>query len=98
MAKRESDDEPEHPGTVIATTLSDHNRSAAARRLGVSRNALYNVMNGTSSVTPEMAVRVEQSYGVPADKLVEMQGKHDIWEARQKLREEEAKSKGKQKP
>lgn len=88
MTKHKSDDEPEHPGTVIATTLSDHNRSAAARRLGVSRNALYNVMNGTSGVTPEMAVRVEQSYGVPADKLIEMQGKHDIWEARQRLKNE----------
>lgn len=45
----------------------------AAGRLGVGRPALSNLLNGKAALSPNMAVRLEKSFGVDRQKLLEMQ-------------------------
>jgi antitoxin HigA-1 len=76
--------EPGHPGAVIAEVIEAMAVSKAemARRLGVTRAALYNVLAERSAVSADMAVRFEAATGTSADLLVAMQAGHDLWRAR----------------
>jgi antitoxin HigA-1 len=77
--------EPAHPGALVAEVIETLSCSKAemARRLGVTRAALYNVIEERSAVSAEMAVRFESATGTSADLLVKMQAGHDLWRARQ---------------
>lgn len=45
----------------------------AAKRLGIGRPALSNLLNGKASLSREMAVRLEKAFGADADKLLRLQ-------------------------
>ena len=45
----------------------------AASRLGVGRPALSNLLNGNAALSPDMAVRLEKSFGANRQKLLHMQ-------------------------
>lgn len=84
---------PLHPGKVIAGILEDIGMPAreAARSLGVHHQTLINVLNGTSVISPEMAVRLQAFMGngeQGAEFWLRMQASHDLWHARQKLKAE----------
>jgi antitoxin HigA-1 len=76
---------PAHPGALIAEVLetSGLSKAEAARQLGVTRAALYNVLDERSAVSADMAVRFEAVTGTSADLLVRMQAGFDLWRARQ---------------
>jgi Plasmid maintenance system antidote protein len=59
---KNSSEAPGHPGTYVRQTIipSDMSVKEAAERLGVGRPALSNFLNGKSSLSPEMAVRLER--------------------------------------
>ena len=71
---------PAHPGRLIKNELNDMGLSVAvaAEGLGVTRQQLYNVINGKSAVTPEMAVRLEKGIGSTADTWLRMQTAFDL--------------------
>jgi addiction module HigA family antidote len=71
---------PPHPGELIRENLKDLRLSVAeaATALGVTRQQLYNVINGRSVVTPEMALRLEKAFGGSADIWLRMQVNHDL--------------------
>jgi antitoxin HigA-1 len=77
--------EPAHPGALIAEVIEalPLSKAEVARRLGVTRSALYNVIEQRSAVSAVMAVRFEVVTGTSADLLVRMQAGHDLWRARQ---------------
>jgi addiction module HigA family antidote len=50
----------------------------AAAGLGVTRQQLYNVINGKSGITPEMALRLEKAFGGTADVWLRMQVNYDL--------------------
>jgi antitoxin HigA-1 len=79
---------PAHPGALIAEVLEDSEMSKAemARQLGVTRAALYNVLQERSAVSAKLAVRFEAATGTSADLLVRMQASHDLWRARNAFR------------
>lgn len=76
--------EPAHPGALVAEVIETLHLSKAemARRLGVTRTALYNVLDEKSALSADMAVRFEAVTGTSADLLVRMQAGHDLWRAR----------------
>lgn len=84
---------PAHPGRLIKNELDEMGISVAdaAEALGVTRQQLYNVINGKSAVTPEMAVRLEQGIGSTADTWLKMQTAYDLAQVR--LRRDEIKVK-----
>jgi len=56
----------------------------ASVRLGVTRKALSELLNGHSGLSPDMAIRLEQVFGTTADAWLRMQMQRDLWPARQR--------------
>ena len=76
---------PSHPGDFIRTEVIEElglNVTMAADVLGVRRATLSSLLNGNSSLSPEMALRVEKAFGVSMDMLLRMQAWHDATDMR----------------
>lgn len=87
-AEGDRGEERPHPGTL----LRDHvfpgiglTISQAARELQVSRQTLHRIFDGTASVTPEMAARIETLTGVPSMFWLRRQCAFDLNRARVSL-------------
>jgi len=75
---------PTHPGALLREDLlpaTGLGKAEAARRLGISRQHLYDLLNEKKPMTPEVAVRVARLFGGEPEALVRMQGAHDTWKA-----------------
>lgn len=70
---------PEHPGRFIRKGVIPKGISVtvAAKRLGVGRPALSNLLNGRSSLSAEMATRLEKAFGVDRNELLKLQAAFD---------------------
>lgn len=75
---------PPHPGLGLRDDIEALGWAVAeaAEALGVTRQQLYNVINGKSAVTPEMALRLEKGIGSSADTWLRMQAAYDLAQAR----------------
>jgi antitoxin HigA-1 len=81
---------PTHPGEILREDVLDALKMTvkdAAADLGVTRQALHNILNGSAAVTPEMAVRLGKFCGNGPDLWLRMQQARDLWDAQQKLAE-----------
>src|SRR5438094_10177000 len=69
----------DHPGAFIREHVIPAGMSVkdAAKRLRIGRPALSNLLNGNSSLSPDMAVRLEKAFGADRRKLLEMQAEFD---------------------
>ncbi|HAN64417.1 MAG TPA: addiction module antidote protein, HigA family [Rhizobiales bacterium] len=56
----------------------------AASALGVTRQALSNLLNERTSLSADMALRIEKSFGPKMDHLMRMQLAFDLVEARRR--------------
>lgn len=79
---------PAHPGEILRELVIQPLRLSvtdAAEHLGISRKTLSKVLNGRGAVTPEMALRLEMTFGKPnAAHWLRLQNVYDLWEARQR--------------
>ena len=76
---------PPHPGRIVKEDcLPDLklNVGSAALLLGVSRQTLDKIINGRSSITPDMAIRFERLFGSTADVWLKLQLAYDLALAR----------------
>ena len=76
---------PPHIGDFIRTEiLGDHGLSVTggAVALGVARQALSTLLNGHAGLSPLMALRIEEAFGVKMDTLPRMQTAYEIAQAR----------------
>ncbi|QJX05022.1 HigA family addiction module antidote protein [Rhizobium brockwellii] len=76
-----------HPGSVVRQEcLEKHGLSVtdAARVLGVDRQTLSNLLNARSGISPEMAIRLEKAFGLPAREWLMRQLDHELAEAMHK--------------
>jgi addiction module HigA family antidote len=75
---------PVHPGALAKANLDELNVSVAeaAKAMQVTRQQLHNVIQGRSSITPQMALRFEKAFGGSADMWLRMQVAYDLAEAR----------------
>ena len=73
-----------HPGPYIRDHVIPRGMSVkdAAQRLGVGRPALSNLLNGNSSLSAEMAVRLEKAFGADRQTLVNLQASFDRYQRR----------------
>ena len=72
---------PPHPGLTIRHDCIEAlglSVTQAAKGLGVSRQALTNILSGKSSISPEMAVRLEKAFGSTATAWVRLQANYDL--------------------
>jgi addiction module HigA family antidote len=74
-----------HPGQLLRDDLGElgTSKTELARRLGITRKMLYDILNGTSAVTAPMALKLEAVVGSSAEFWLGMQMQHDLWKARQ---------------
>jgi antitoxin HigA-1 len=80
---------PPHIGSFIRTEVIapfDLTVTNAAEILGVTRQALNNLLNEKSALTPDMALRIEKAFGPKMDHLLRMQLAFDIAQARRRER------------
>lgn len=78
--------ESTHPGKYIKKHIIPLGMTVtkAAQIIGVGRPALSNLLNGNASLSTEMAIRLEKSFGFPHKDLIEMQAKYDATQAKLK--------------
>jgi antitoxin HigA-1 len=55
--------------------------------LGVRRATLSDLVNGKAALSPEMALRIENAFGVNMDMLLRMQAWHDAHTMRRRASE-----------
>ena len=75
---------PPHPGLGLRDDIEalGWTVAEAAEALGVTRQQLYNVINGKSAVSPDMAIRLEKGIGSTAEHWLRMQTAYDLAQAR----------------
>ena len=73
---------PKHPGVILANAIASAgiSKSAFAAHIGVSRQSLYEVLNGERAVTADMAGRLGKALGTNARFWLNLQAAHDTWE------------------
>jgi addiction module HigA family antidote len=77
---------PPHPGEhVLEDCIKplDLTITKAAEVLGVTRQALNNVVNGKSGISPEMAIRLSKAFGGSPEVWLRMQMQYDLAQAEQ---------------
>jgi antitoxin HigA-1 len=76
---------PAHPGLIVRHDCLEPlglTVTAGAKVLGVTRQALNNVVNGKSGISPEMAIRLSKAFGSTPETWLHMQLAYDLAEAR----------------
>ena len=70
---------PPHPGRGLKDDFDalELSIAKAAKALGVTRAQLYRVVNGQSSISPEMALRLEVVVGSTAEAWLRLQAAYD---------------------
>lgn len=72
---------PPHPGESVRADCLEPlglTVTAAAKALGVSRQALSNLIHGQAAISPEMAVRLDKAFGGGAETWLRLQAAYDL--------------------
>ena len=80
---------PPHLGGFVRREIIDPlglSVTEAAAALGVTRQALSNLLNERVALTTDMALRIEKAFGPKMDHLMRMQLAFDLAEARSRER------------
>jgi len=76
---------PPHPGRSVRHDCLEPLRltiTEGAKILGVTRQALNNLVNGKSGISPEMAVRLDKAFGGGAETWLGIQLDYDLAQVR----------------
>ena len=80
--------DPPHPGEFIREVyleeLKVSSRTVAAK-LKVPPSTFTRLLNGKSSVTPKMALRLSKTLGRSPESWLAMQNNYDLWQVRKRL-------------
>jgi addiction module HigA family antidote len=77
---------PPHPGLSVRHDCIEPlglTITETAEILGVTRQALNNLVNGKSGISPEMAIRLDKAFGGSAETWLRLQMAYDLAQARQ---------------
>lgn len=75
---------PPHPGLSVRHDCLEPlglSVTDAAKRLGVSRKHLSDLVNGRSGISPEMAIRLDKAFGGGAETWFRLQAAYDLAQA-----------------
>ena len=75
---------PPHPGLSVRHDCLEPlglSVTEAARKLGVSRKQLSDIVNGRSGISPEMAIRLDKAFGGGAETWLRLQAAYDLAQA-----------------
>lgn len=75
---------PPHPGLSVRHDCIDPlglSITEAAEKLGVTRQALNNLVNGKAGISPDMAIRLNKAFGGGAETWLRLQAAYDLAQA-----------------
>jgi len=75
---------PAHPGGFVKTEIIEPlglSVTDAAQVLGITRAALSAFLNERTSLSPDMAIRIQKAFSVSMETLMRMQNSFDIAQA-----------------
>lgn len=75
---------PPHPGLSVRHDCLEPlglTVTEAAKKLGVSRKQLSDVVNGHSGISPQMAIRLDKAFGGGANTWYRLQAAYDLAQA-----------------
>ena len=78
---------PPHPGLSVRHDCLEPlglNVSEAARKLGISRKQLSDIVNCRSGISPEMAIRLDKAFGGGAETWYRLQSAYELAQAMKK--------------
>lgn len=81
---------PPHPGGVVRRQCLEPlglSVTEAARGLGVTRQALSELVNERAGLSVDMAIRLSKAFGSSPETWLGMQMAHDLWRARDRIEE-----------
>jgi addiction module HigA family antidote len=76
---------PPHPGGIVRRQCLDPlglTVTEAAKGLGVTRQALSDLLNEKAGISVEMAIRLSKAFGSSPETWLGMQMAYDLWHAR----------------
>ena len=79
--------DPSHPGEIVRWECLEPlglTVTRAAQGLGVTRQALSNLVNERAGVSVEMAYRLSEAFGSTPETWLGMQMAYDLWQARER--------------
>ena len=75
---------PPHPGLSVRHDCLEPlglTVTEAAKKLGVSRKQLSDIVNGHSGISPQMAIRLDKAFGGGANTWYRLQAAYDLAQA-----------------
>ncbi len=81
---------PPHPGGVVRRQCLEPlglSVTEAASALGVTRQALSDVVNEKAGISVDMAIRLSKAFGSSPETWLGMQMAYDLWQARRRFDE-----------
>ena len=81
---------PPHPGGVVRRQCLQPlglTVTAAAKGLGVTRQALSDLVNEKAGISVEMAIRLSKAFGSSPQTWLSLQLAYDLWKARDRAAE-----------
>jgi addiction module HigA family antidote len=77
---------PPHPGLFLREWLGDMPVARAAGRLHISRVTLSRILDGKSSISADLALRLSEATGMRPKLWLDLQTQYDLWQASRKRR------------
>ncbi len=81
---------PPHPGGIVRRQCLEPlglSVTEAAGGLGVTRQALSDLVNEKAGISIEMAIRLSKAFGSTPETWLGMQMAYDLWQARDRFNE-----------
>jgi len=81
--------EPPHPGGIVRRQCLEPlhlSVTEAAKGLGVTRQALSDLLNGRAGISVDMAIRLAKAFGSSAETWLGLQTAYDLAQARDRAR------------
>jgi addiction module HigA family antidote len=77
---------PASPGELLREFLGKITVTQLAEHIGVARATISRVLNGRSSVSMDISIRLGQALGLSPDFFSKAQLQHDLWTESQRKR------------
>ncbi len=81
---------PPHPGEIVKWECLEPlglTVTRAAEGLGVTRQALSELVNERAGVSVEMSIRLSKAFGSTPETWLGMQTAYDLWQARNRVKQ-----------
>lgn len=77
---------PASPGELLREFLGGRSATALARHIGVARATISRILNGRTSVTMDLSIRLGEALSLSPDFFSKAQLQYDLWVESQKKR------------